>query len=136
LKRAVVITGAGAPILTAAGCSSTNSGTSAMTSAPNTKLLIDGQDHNIKGRVGCAISNGTVRIAIGAAAAVVTDAHRPQLPAVGLGNANPVALRCATGGQGNAAAANHTDTGTATGADTSNPWQPPNKPDEFDVTCL
>jgi lipoprotein LpqH len=123
-------------VITPAGCSSTNSGKSASTSAPNTKLLIDGQDHNIKGRVGCAISNGTVRIATGAATAVVTDAHRPQLPSVGLGTINSVALRYPTGGPGNAAAANHTDTGTATGVDTSNPLQPLNKPVEIDVTCL
>jgi lipoprotein LpqH len=139
-----MITLAGAAILSAAlaGCSS--NGHVASTSASNTKVLIDGQDQKVQGTVACLTSNGTVKIAIGGAAtgvgAMVTDANPPQVQSVVLGNVNGVSLGWAPASKGNAQATKYGSTykitGTATGADMSNPMAGPvTKPFEIEVTC-
>jgi ipoprotein LpqH len=144
VKRGAMITLAGAAILAAAlaGCSS--NGHVASTSASNTKVLIDGQDQKVQGNVACVTTNGTVKIAIGGAVtgvgAMVTDANPPQVQSVVLGNVNGVSLGWAPTGHGNAQATKHGSsykiTGTATGADMSNPMAGPvSKPFEIDVTC-
>ena len=92
----------------------------------------------------CVKSNGTVKIAIGgqatAVGAMVTDANPPQVQSVALGNVNGVSLGWAPAGQGNAQAtkdgSTYKITGTATGADMSNPMAGPvRKPFEIEVTC-
>jgi lipoprotein LpqH len=139
-----MITLAGAAILAAAltGCSS--NGHVASTRASNTKVLFDGQDQKVQGNVACVTSNGTVKIAIGGAAtgvgAMVSDANPPQVQSVVLGNVNGVSLGWAPAGKGNAQAtkdgSTYKITGTATGANMSNPMAGPvSKPFEIEVTC-
>jgi lipoprotein LpqH len=146
VKRLLPITVAGTAIVVAAlaGCSSVKSGASSSTNATNTKVLIDGQDQNVKGHVVCSTTAGAVVIAIGGAAtgvgAKLSDGNPPRVQSVGLGNVNGVALGYQSGvGQGNAQATKDGNTykitGTATGVDMSNPMQPLTKPFEIDVTC-
>jgi ipoprotein LpqH len=157
MKREVIIT-AGATAIFAvalAGCSGSNKSVStpnggvAAASASNTKVLIDGQDQNVKGQVACATTAGSVNIAIGGPTggagagtgigAVLTDANPPAVTSVALGNVNGVAL--GVGGTTGSAKATkdgntYKITGTASGADLSNPMAGPvTKPFEIDVTC-
>lgn len=158
MKREVIITGSAAAILAAglAGCSSpsgavkVNNAGVAPAGASNTKVLIDGQDQNVKGQVACTTTAGTVNIAIGGATpgatgaptgigAVLTDASPPVVKSVALGNVNGVSL--GVGGTSGSAKAtkdgnSYKITGTASGVDMSNPMAGPvNKPFEIDVTC-
>jgi ipoprotein LpqH len=157
MKREIVITAGAAAILAVglAGCSgsksvSTPNGGVAAASAANTKVLIDGQDQNVKGQVACATTAGTVNIAIGGPSAggagagtgigaVLSDANPPVVTSVALGNVNGVAL--GVGGTTGSAKAtkdgkSYKISGTASGADLSNPMAGPvTKPFEIDVTC-
>ena len=110
MKQEVMVMAGAAAILAVglAGCSgnksvSTPNGEVAAASASNTKVLIDGQDQNVKGQVACATTAGSVNIAIGGPAAggagggtgigaVLTDANPPVVTSVALGNVNGVAL--------------------------------------------
>ena len=156
MQREIMITASAAAILGAAlaGCSGSksvstpNAGVAAASSS-NTKVVIDGQDQNVKGQVACARTGGTVNIAIGGPAAgpgggtgigaVLTDANPPGVTSVALGNVNGVAL--GVGGTTGSAKAtkdgnSYKITGTASGADLSNPMGGPvTKPFEIDVTC-
>jgi lipoprotein LpqH len=157
MKREVMITAGAVAILgvALAGCSgnksvSTPNGGVAVASASNTKVVIDGQDQNVKGQVACATTAGSVNIAIGGPSAsgagagtgigaVLTDANPPAVTSVALGNVNGVAL--GVGGTTGSAKAtkdgnSYKITGTASGADLSNPMAGPvTKPFEIDVTC-
>jgi len=157
MKREVMVTVGAAAILAAglAGCSgnksvSTPNGGVAAAGASNTKVLIDGKDQNVKGQVACATTAGSVNIAIGGPSAggagggtgigaVLTDANPPVVTSVALGNVNGVAL--GVGGTTGSAKAtkdgnSYKITGTASGADLSNPMAGPvTKPFEIDVTC-
>jgi lipoprotein LpqH len=157
MKREVMITASAAAILglALAGCSqsgkaSAPNGGVAAAGASNTKVLIDGQDQNVKGQVACATTAGSVNIAIGGPSAgaagggtgigaVLTDANPPAVTSVALGNVNGVALGVG-GSTGSAKATkdgkSYKITGTASGADLSNPLGGPvTKPFEIDVTC-
>lgn len=157
MKREVMITASAAAILAAglAACSSTGTvktgnGAVAAASASNTKVLVDGQDQNVKGSVACTTTAGTVNIAIGGTSsgpgsvptgigAVLTDASPPAVKSVALGNVNGVSLGVG-GTTGKAQATkdgnSYKITGTASGADMSNPMAGPvTKPFEIDVTC-
>jgi lipoprotein LpqH len=157
MKREVMITAGAAAMLAVglAGCSggsksvSTPNGGVAAASESNTKVVIDGKDQNVKGQVVCASTAGSVNIAIGGPAAgpgggtgigaVLTDANPPAVTSVALGNVNGVAL--GVGGTTGSAKAtkdgkSYKITGTASGADLSNPMAGPvTKPFEIDVTC-
>lgn len=157
MKREVMITAGAAAILgvALAGCSNsgavkTPNGAVAAASASNTKVTIDGKDQNVKGQVACATTAGSVDIAIGGPStgaagggtgigAVLTDANPPAVTSVALGNVNGVAL--GVGGTTGSAKAtkdgnSYKITGTASGADLSNPMAGPvTKPFEIDVTC-
>ncbi|MFZ0905770.1 MAG: lipoprotein LpqH [Mycobacterium sp.] len=157
MKREIMITAGAAAILAVglAGCSSNKSvstpnGGVAAVGASNTKVLIDGQDQSVKGQVACATTAGSVNIAIGGPSAsgagagtgigaVLTDANPPGVTSVALGNVNGVAL--GVGGTTGSAKAtkdgkSYKITGTASGADLSNPMAGPvTKPFEIDVTC-
>jgi ipoprotein LpqH len=154
MKHEVMITASAAAILgvALAGCSGngtvkTPNGGVASTSASNTKVLVDGQDQNVKGQVACASTAGTVNIAIGGSTAgaptgigaVLTDANPPVVKSVALGNVNGVSLGVGgTSGSANATkdGNSYKITGTASGADMSNPMAGPvSKPFEIDVTC-
>jgi lipoprotein LpqH len=149
VKRELTIAVAGAAILVSgiSGCSSdkpaaSSGGTSASVGG-GTTVTIDGKNQNVTGSAVCATTNGTVNIAIGAAAtgvgAVLTDANPPVVKSVGLGNVNGVTLAYAPGGAGSASAtkngSSYTIKGTATGIDMANPMTPVTKPFEIDVTC-
>ena len=149
MKRELTIAVAGAAILVSgiSGCSSdkpaaSSGGTSASVGG-GTTVTIDGKNQNVAGSAVCATTNGTVNIAIGAAAtgvgAVLTDANPPVVKSVGLGNVNGVTLAYAPGGAGSASAtkngSSYTIKGTATGIDMANPMTPVTKPFEIDVTC-
>jgi lipoprotein LpqH len=156
MKREVMVTAGAAVVLAVglAGCSgsksvSTPNGGVAAASESNTKVVIDGKDQNVKGQVACATTAGNVNIAIGGPAAgpgggtgigaVLTDANPPAVTSVALGNVNGVAL--GVGGTTGSAKAtkdgkSYKITGTASGADLSNPMGGPvTKPFEIDVTC-
>lgn len=157
MKREVTITASAAAILAVAlaGCShsgtvSTPNGGVAAASASTTKVVIDGQDQDVKGQVACATTAGSVNIAIGGPSAgaarggtgigaVLTDANSPVVTSVALGNVNGVAL--GVGGTTGSAKAtkdgnSYKITGTASGADLSNPMAGPvTKHFEIDVTC-
>lgn len=157
MKRQVVITAGAAAILAAGlvGCSGNGTvkagnGAVAAASSSNTKVLVDGQDQNVKGSVACTSTAGTVNIAIGGTTsgagsvptgigAVLTDANPPVVKSVALGNVNGVSLGVGgTTGKAQATKDGNTYkiTGTASGADMSNPMAGPvNKPFEIDVTC-
>lgn len=157
MKREVMITASAAAIfaLGLAGCSSTGTvkagnGAVAATSASNTKVLVDGQDQNVKGSVACTNTAGTVNIAIGGTSsgpgsvptgigAVLTDGSPPGVKSVALGNVNGVSLGVG-GTTGKAQATkdgnSYKITGAASGADMSNPMAGPvSKSFEIDVTC-
>ena len=114
--------------------------------AGSAKVLIDGVDQNVGGRVICSGGSGsgnfTISISGGSStgiAAVLTDADPPVVTSVALGNVNGVILGYAAGGQGNASAIkdgnNYKISGTATGVDMSNPMTPVTKQFEIDATC-
>jgi ipoprotein LpqH len=157
MKREVMITIGATAILgvALAGCShngtvSGGNGAVAAASSSNTKVLIDGHDQSVKGTVACTTAAGTVNIAIGGSTAgaggtptgigaVLTDANPPVVKSVALGNVNGVSL--GVGGTSGSATAtkdgnSYKITGTASGADMSNPMAGPvSKPFEIDVTC-
>lgn len=125
-------------------------GAVAAASASNTKVVVDGQDQNIKGQVACATTAGSVDIAIGGPSAgaagggtgigaVLTDANPPVVTSVALGNVNGVALgvgRTTGSAKATKDGNSYKITGTASGADLSNPMAGPvTKPFEIDVTC-
>lgn len=103
---------------------------------------------NVKGQVVCSDTAGTVNIAIGGSTgsggvptgigAVLTDANPPVVQSVALGNVNGVSLGVG-GTTGNAKATrdgnSYKITGTASGADMSNPMAAPvSKSFEIDLT--
>jgi ipoprotein LpqH len=154
MKREVMVTAGAAAILAVglAGCSGNTSGSTpnggvAPASASNAKVFIDGQDQHVKGQVTCVTTAGIVNIAIGGPSAgggtgigaVLTDANPPVVKSVALGNVNGVTL--GVGGTTGSAKAtkdgkSYKITGTASGADLSNPMAGPvTKPFEIDVTC-
>jgi len=160
VNREILLAAAGAVIVVAGltGCSSNKSNTSssssssavtasvsATTGASTAKVLIDGQDQNVRGQVSCVSAAGNINIGIGDATtgvgAVITDADPPAVHSIGLGNVNGVTLGYSdtVPGQGNAQATkdgnSYKITGTATGVDMTNPLQPVNKPFEIDVKC-
>ena len=115
----------------------------------NTKVLVDGKDHNVKGQVACTTTAGTVNIAISGGSgssgvpsgigAVLTDANPSVVKSVALGNVNGVTLGVG-GTTGKADATKDGSTykisGTASGMDMSNPMAGPvNKSFELDVAC-
>ena len=157
MKREIMITATAAATLgvALAGCSHSGTvrsgnGAVAVTSDANTKVLVDGHDQSVKGTVACTNAAGSVNIAIGgptagasgaptAIGAVLTDANPPVVKSVALGNVNGVSLGVG-GTSGNASATkdgnSYKITGTASGADMSNPMAGPvSKPFEIDVTC-
>ncbi|MCW2653218.1 MAG: 19 kDa lipoprotein antigen [Mycobacterium sp.] len=115
------------------------------TSAPGVaRVVIDGQDQNVQGKVTCTTVDGNVNIAIGdpttGITAVVSNTDPPVVHSVGLGNINGVTLGYQEGvNQGNAQATrdgnSYKITGTATGVNASDPLHPVIKPFEIDVTC-
>ena len=155
MKREVMITAGAAAILgvALAGCfhsGTVRAGNGAVASDSNTKVLVDGHDQSVKGTVACTSAAGNVSIAIGgptagaagaptAIGAVLTDANPPVVKSVALGNVNGVSL--GVGGTSRNAGAtkdanSYKITGTASGADMSNPMAGPgSKPFEIDVTC-
>ena len=117
--------------------------------ASNTKVLVDGNDQNVKGQVACTTAAGSgqhrhrwwsgssgVPTGIGA---VLTDANPPVVKSVALGNVNGVSLGVGgTTGKANATkdGSTYKISGTASGMDMSNPMAGPvNKSFELDVTC-
>jgi ipoprotein LpqH len=156
MKREVIFTASAAAILAAvlAGCSQRDGAVSVGNAAvapagtSNTKVVVDGQDQNVKGQVACATVAGDVNIAIGGSGstgapagigALLTDANPPVVKSVALGNVNGVTLGVG-GTTGKAQATkdgrSYKITGTASGADISNPMAGPvSKPFEIDVTC-
>jgi lipoprotein LpqH len=156
MKRELMITAGAAAILAAvvAGCShhdgavSVGNAAVAPAGASNTKVLVDGNDQNVKGQVACTTAAGNVNIAIGGSGsagvptgigAVLTDASPPVVKSVALGNVNGVSLGVG-GTTGKAQATkdgnSYKITGTASGVDMSNPMAgPANKSFEIDVTC-
>lgn len=154
MKRELIITAGAAAILgvALAGCShsdtvKTANGAVAATSNANTKVLVDGKDQSVKGTVACTTAAGNLSIAIGGSTAgaptgigaVLSDANPPVVKSVALGNVNGVSLGVG-GTSGNANATkdgnSYKITGTASGADMSNPMAGPvSKPFEIDVTC-
>jgi lipoprotein LpqH len=157
MKREVMITAGAAAILgvALAGCSHsdavrTGNGAVGATSESNTKVVVDGKDHSVKGAVACTTAAGNVSIAIGGATpgasgaptgigAVLTDANPPVVKSVALGNVNGVTLGVGgTSGNANATkdGSSYKISGTASGADMSNPMAGPvSKSFEIDVTC-
>jgi ipoprotein LpqH len=163
VKHGLLIAACGGAIVVAGltACSSSNNSSPATTSpaaSPNTaasaaagssassqvKVTIDGQDQNVQGQVACTDAGGSTTIAIGGPStgigAVLTDGSPPVVKSVGLGNVNGLALGYTAGtGQGNAEATQDGKTfditGSATGADLSNPTQMATKPFEIKVTC-
>jgi ipoprotein LpqH len=157
MKRELMITAGAAAILgvVLAGCShsgavSAGNGAVAASSNANTKVVVDGKDQSVKGTVACTTAAGNVNIAIGGATAgasgaptgigaVLTDANPPVVKSVALGNVNGVTLGVGgTSGNANATkdGSSYKITGTASGADMSNPMAGPvNKSFEIDVTC-
>ena len=157
MKREVMIAASAAAILGVAltGCSnsrsvSTPNGAVAAAGASNTKVSVDGQDQSVKGTVACTTAAGDLNIAIGGSTpgaggvptgigAVLTDANPPVVKSVALGNVNGVSL--GVGGTTGSAKAtkdgnSYKITGTASGADMTNPMAGPvTKPFEIDVTC-
>lgn len=110
------------------------------------KVLIDGVDQNVNGKVVCTNSGGNINIVIsggtstGGVTAVLTDASPPVVKTVGLGNINGMSLAYSAGmGQGDASASKNGNSykinGTAIGVDKANPTAPVTKPFEIDVTC-
>ena len=156
MKRELILTAGAAATLAAvlAGCShqggavSAGNAAVAPAGASNTKVLVDGQDQNVKGQVVCTTAGGSVNIAIGGSGsggvptgigAVLTDANPPAVTSVALGNVNGVSLGVG-GTTGKAQAtkdgSSYKITGTASGVDMSNPMAGPvSKPFEIDVTC-
>lgn len=156
MKRELMITAGAAAILAAvvAGCShhdgavSVGNAAVAPAGASNTKVLVDGNDQNVKGQVACTTAAGNVNIAIGGSGsagvptgigAVLTDASPPVVKSVALGNVNGVSLGVG-GTTGKAQATkdgnSYKITGTASGVDMSNPMAgPASKSFEIDVTC-
>jgi ipoprotein LpqH len=157
MKREVMIVASAAAILgvALAGCSSNKSvstpnGAVSAAGAANTKVSVDGKDQSVKGEVVCSSAAGNVNIAIGGSTpgasgvptgigALLTDANPPEVKSVALGNVNGVSL--GVGGTTGSAKAtkdgkSYKISGTASGADMSNPMAGPvTKPFEIDVTC-
>jgi lipoprotein LpqH len=151
MNREILIAVGGAAIIIAglSGCGSDKSETSGETSSAaaaegKSTVTIDGADQEIQGTVVCSDMGGNTNIAIGDATAgigaVVTTGDEPSLVSVGLGNVNGATLGYQTGVGANDGKVEKDDktykiSGTATGADMSNPMQPVNKPFEIEVTC-
>ena len=157
MKRELMITAGAAATLAAvlAGCShhdgavSVGNAAVAPAGSSNTKVLVDGKDQNVKGKVACTTTAGSVNIAIGGGSgaggvptgigAVLTDANPLVVKSVALGNVNGVSLGMG-GTTGKAQATKDGSTykisGTASGVDMSDPMGGPvNKSFELDVTC-
>jgi len=157
MKRELMITAGAAATLAAvlAGCShhdgavSVGNAAVAPAGSSNTKVLVDGKDQNVKGKVACTTTAGSVNIAIGGGSgaggvptgigAVLTDANPLVVKSVALGNVNGVTLGVG-GTTGKAQATKDGSTykisGTASGVDMSDPMGGPvNKSFELDVTC-
>ena len=154
IKRGTVVGVAGAAMVVAGlvGCSSNKSNPSSSSStlpaAAGPQVIVDGQNRNITGQVGCTADGDNINISIGDATngigAVISNANPPIVHSVGLGNVNGITLGfsdAAPNQSGNAGAAHngksYTIKGTATGVDMSNPQQPQQvtKSFEMDVTC-
>lgn len=151
MNREILIAVGGAAIIIAglSGCGSDKSETSGETSSAaaaegKSTVTIDGADQEIQGTVVCSDMGGNTNIAIGDATAgigaVVTTGDEPSLVSVGLGNVEGATLGYQTGvgandGKVEKDGKTYKISGTATGADMSNPMQPVNKPFEIEVTC-
>lgn len=148
MKRTVMITLAGAGVLTAAlaGCSSGTGGQTVSTSG-QAKVVVDGQDQNVKGPVTCQKAGGALQIGIGqpgsssVIAVQATDADPPVIQQIAFGTVNGSGLAYQQGSPGSSAQAakdgnGYKFTGTATGMDRSNPMAGMvSKSFEVDVTC-
>jgi ipoprotein LpqH len=149
MKRGVMITLAGAAVLTAAlaGCSSKGPTGQSVSTLGSAKVVVDGQDQNVKGPVACQKAGGELQIGIGQPGSPsiivvqATDADPPAIHQIGLGSVNGVALAYQQGSPGASAQATkdgngYKFTGTATGMNTSNPAAGlVSKSFEVDVTC-
>jgi lipoprotein LpqH len=148
----VGIVGAAMVVASLVGCSSNKSNPSSSSStspaAAAPQVIVDGQNRNITGQVGCTVNGDNINISIGDATngvgAVISNANPPVVHSVGLGNVNGITLGfsdAAPNQTGDAGAAQngkfYTIKGSATGVDMSNPQQPQQvtKSFEMDVTC-
>lgn len=152
VKRGFVVAVGGAAVVVAglAGCSSekkseTSGETSSAAAAEGkSTVTIDGKDQTVQGTVVCSTLGDNVNIAIGDATtgigAVVSSGDSPTVHSVGLGNVNGVTLGFQeNAGQGEAKAEKDGSTykisGTAVGADLSNPTAQVTKPFAIEVSC-
>jgi lipoprotein LpqH len=147
VKRSLMVAAAATAIVAAglSGCSSTP-GQKVSTSG-SAKVLIGGQDQNVKGQVTCQKAGGQLQIGIGqpgtptAVAVQATDANPPVVHQIALGNVNGVTLTYQQGSPGASAQATENGngykfSGTATGMNTANPMAGTvSKSFEIDVTC-
>jgi ipoprotein LpqH len=149
MERGVMVTLSGAAVLAAAlaGCSSSGTTGQTVSTSGQAKVIVDGQDQNVKGQVVCQKAGGQLQIGIGqpgspgTIAVQATDANPPVIHQIALGTVNGVTLAYQQGSPGASAQAtkdgnSYKFTGTATGVDKSNPIAGMvSKPFEVDVTC-
>ena len=149
MKRSVAVAAAAAALVVVglSGCSGSSTPGQKVSTSGHAKVVIDGQDQNVKGQVTCQKAGGELQIGIGqtgtptAVAVQATDANPPSVHQIALGNVNGVNLAYQQGSPGASAQATQDGngykfTGTATGVNTANPMAGMvSKSFEVDVTC-
>jgi ipoprotein LpqH len=95
MKHGTVVGVAGAAMVVASlvGCSSNKFD---FTGGGWPQVIVDGQNRNITGQVGCTVNGDNINISIGDATngvgAVISNANPPVVHSVGLGNVNGITL--------------------------------------------